>query len=56
LSAKLGYEAAGEGVASPRGVPVRQRHFRLERAVWEARDRVPVEMVGLEPCLALFGL
>ena len=31
VSEKLGYVAAGEGVASPRGEPVREQHFRLER-------------------------
>jgi RimJ/RimL family protein N-acetyltransferase len=56
VSEKLGYARAGEGFASPRGVPVRERYFRLERAAWEARDRVPVEIVGLEQCLPLFGL
>jgi hypothetical protein len=35
---------------------VRERYFRLEREAWEAGDRVPVEIVGLEPCLPLFGL
>jgi RimJ/RimL family protein N-acetyltransferase len=56
VSEKLGYVLSGEDVASPRGVPVRQRKFRLERAQWEARERPPVEIVGLEPCLPLFGL
>jgi RimJ/RimL family protein N-acetyltransferase len=56
VSEKLGYVRSGEGVASPRGVPVRQQHFRLEREVWAARDHVPVEIHGLEPCLPLFGL
>jgi RimJ/RimL family protein N-acetyltransferase len=56
VSAKLGYVAAGEGVASPRGVPVRETRFRLERDVWLARQREPVEIDGLEPCLPLFGL
>jgi RimJ/RimL family protein N-acetyltransferase len=56
VSEKLGYIVAGEGVASPRGVEVRQTKFRLERAVWEERERLPVDVVGLEPCLPLFGL
>jgi RimJ/RimL family protein N-acetyltransferase len=56
VSEKLGYVHAGEGEASPRGVPVRQRHFRLERETWQVRERIPVEIVGLEPCLPLFGL
>jgi RimJ/RimL family protein N-acetyltransferase len=56
VSAKLGYAVAGEAVASPRGVPVRETKFRLERDVWEARERVPVEIDGLGACLPLFGL
>jgi len=56
VSEKLGYVAAGEAVASPRGAPVRERRFRLERDIWAAGDRIAVEIVGLEPCLRLFGL
>lgn len=56
VSEKLGYVPAGEGVVSPRGVPVREQKFRLEREAWEELDRVPVEIVELEPCLPLFGL
>jgi len=54
VSEKLGYVVAGESTAAPRGVPVRQRNFRLERARW--RPAFPVEIAGLEPCLPLFGL
>jgi RimJ/RimL family protein N-acetyltransferase len=56
VSEKLGYEGAGEDVASPRGVPVRNRKFRLTRERWRARDRPRVEIEGLEPCLPLFGV
>jgi RimJ/RimL family protein N-acetyltransferase len=56
VSEKLGYECVGEDVASPRGVPVRNRKFRLTRAMWQARERPRVEIDGLEPCLPLFGL
>ncbi len=56
VSEKLGYVAAGEGVASPRGITVRQTKFRLEREAWEASDRMPVEIIALDPCLRLFGL
>jgi RimJ/RimL family protein N-acetyltransferase len=56
VSEKLDYEPAGEDVASPRGVPVRNRKFRLTRERWEARHRPAVEIDGLEPCLPLFGL
>jgi RimJ/RimL family protein N-acetyltransferase len=56
VSAKLGYEPAGEGVAAPRGVPVRQLKFRLTREQWAARPRIAVAIEGLEPCLHLFGV
>jgi RimJ/RimL family protein N-acetyltransferase len=56
VAEKLGYVLSGESIASPRGVPVRERKFRLERTAWEARGRQPIEIVGLEPCLPLFGL
>jgi RimJ/RimL family protein N-acetyltransferase len=56
VSEKLGYEPAGEDVASPRGVPVRNRKFRLTRERWESRAHPVVEIGGLEPCLPLFGL
>jgi RimJ/RimL family protein N-acetyltransferase len=54
VSDKLGYEPAGEDTAAPRGVPVRNTKFKLERARW--RSPVAVEIAGLEPCLPLFGL
>jgi RimJ/RimL family protein N-acetyltransferase len=54
VAEKLGYVVAGETTAAPRGVPVRQLNFRLERADW--RPPFDVEIAGLEPCLPLFGL
>jgi RimJ/RimL family protein N-acetyltransferase len=56
VSERLGYAEVGEGVASPRGVPVTEHRMRLERMVWEQRVPAAVELVGLEPCLPLFGL
>jgi RimJ/RimL family protein N-acetyltransferase len=56
VSEKLGYEECGEGVAAPRGTPVRERQFRLTATAWRATDRIPVELVGLDPCLPLFGV
>jgi RimJ/RimL family protein N-acetyltransferase len=53
VSEKLGYLLAGEDVASPRGIPVRQQLYRLERAAWAG---APVEISGLDDCLPLFGL
>lgn len=54
VSEKLGYVHDGEAVASPRGEPVRERRFTLERSRW--RPPFPIGIVGLGPCLPLFGL
>jgi RimJ/RimL family protein N-acetyltransferase len=54
VSARYGYEPDGEGVVSPRGMPVREIKLRLERERWQ--PPFPVEIDGLEPCLPLFGL
>ena len=56
VSAKLGYVLAGEATRSPRGEPVRERLFRLDRARRRLPPRPPVEIVGLDACLPLFGL
>ena len=54
VSEKLGYSPAGKNIAAPRGEPVSNRLFRLERADW--RRPFEVEIAGLEPCLPLFGV
>jgi RimJ/RimL family protein N-acetyltransferase len=56
VSAKLGYRAVGEAFYAPRGIPVREQIFELDRETWKAQDRPPVQIDGLESCLALFGL
>lgn len=56
VSAKLGYRMIGEAFRAPRGVPVREQIFELDRETWEAQDRPPVEIDGLEACLPLFGV
>lgn len=53
VSAKLGYVVTGIGSVAPRGTPVAHTDFRLDREVWVSRERVSVEIDGLEPCLAL---
>jgi RimJ/RimL family protein N-acetyltransferase len=54
VSAKLGYAPAGVSTAAPRGTPVREQRFRLDAKSWSRREHVPVEIVGLGPCLPLF--
>ncbi|WP_330174393.1 GNAT family N-acetyltransferase [Streptomyces sp. NBC_01498] len=56
VSEKLGYRPDGLEVVSVRGEARTQRRLRLERADWEAHRTVPVELHGLEPSLALFGV
>jgi RimJ/RimL family protein N-acetyltransferase len=56
VSEKLGYESAGERFVEPRGEPVREQRLRLTRETWEHPPRIEVEIVGLDPCLPLFGL
>jgi RimJ/RimL family protein N-acetyltransferase len=54
VSEKLGYRVTGLSEVSPRGVPVPHLDLRIERGDW--RCPVPVEIEGLEPCLAVFGV
>jgi RimJ/RimL family protein N-acetyltransferase len=53
ISERLGYRVTGVTKAAPRGDPVVQHEYRLERPDW--RSPIPVEIEGLEPCLQLFG-
>ena len=54
VSARLGYEVTGTSSSAPRGQPQEKYDLRLERTAW--RSPIPVEIAGLEPCLALFGV
>jgi RimJ/RimL family protein N-acetyltransferase len=56
VSRKLGYADDGVSRHVIRGVPVVGRRLRLDQASWAAARRVPVQIEGLEPCLAMFGL
>ncbi|MFF0494250.1 GNAT family N-acetyltransferase [Nocardia sp. NPDC004068] len=56
VSRTLGYEHDGIDTRSVRGEPAVMRRLRLTRARWEAHRRVPVEVSGLAPCLAMFGI
>jgi len=54
VAEKLGYTETGLSEISPRGVGVPHHDMRLEREDWV--PVVPVEIVGLEPALTLFGV
>lgn len=53
VSEKLGYRETGVSEISPRGIPVSHHDLRLERKDWV--PPFPVEILGLEPALHLFG-
>ncbi len=54
-SRSLGYTVVGEHLESRRGSPARMVDLRLDRATWEQGRRDDIEIVGLGPCLDLFG-
>ncbi|MFC9607156.1 GNAT family N-acetyltransferase [Streptomyces niveus] len=56
VSEKLGYRPDGLATVSVRGAARTQVRLRLDRAGWEAHRTVPVELHGLQPSLALFGM
>lgn len=55
VSESLGYERNGERWMLRRDVRDREIEVRLRREVWEERRRDDIELIGLEPCLELFG-
>ena len=54
VSAKLGYLKNRARLGEPRGPPVRELIFELERERWIPQEHPPVELTGLEPCLPQF--
>jgi RimJ/RimL family protein N-acetyltransferase len=56
VSRKLGYTDDGIERRVRRGQPATMRRFRLDRQAWASTQTVPVTIIGLEPCLAMFGL
>jgi RimJ/RimL family protein N-acetyltransferase len=54
VSEKLGYAIVGTSTIAPRGEPVDKYDFRMEREDWQ--PFFPVDIVGAEACLPLFGL
>lgn len=53
VSARLGYREIGAHTETPRGEPVAHHDLVLDAAEWTCP--VAVEIVGVEPCLSLFG-
>ena len=56
VSRTLGYLPDGIQRQVIRGRPAVLQRLRLDRAAWQARPGVPVEITGLAPCLPGFGL
>ncbi len=59
VSRKLGYRPSGEEVLDREGNPTVLKHYRLDRATWEARPpdlRPHVQMDGLTPVRRWLGL
>ena len=56
VSRKLGYADDGIERRVSRGRPATVLRLRLDRETWQATHTVPVTIVGLEPCLPMFGL
>jgi len=56
VSEKLGYRPDGVEVQAIRGKPKIARRLRLTRQDWEKHRTIPVEIIGLEGCLPMFGL
>jgi RimJ/RimL family protein N-acetyltransferase len=56
VSMKHGYELDGVERHMVRGRPAIMQRLRLTRARWEMHQHIPVSIVGLSPCLPMFGL
>jgi RimJ/RimL family protein N-acetyltransferase len=54
ISEKLGYRRSGTSSVSPRGEPIEHFDYRLERGGWTCP--IPIELVGVEAVLPLFGV
>ena len=56
VTRKLGYEANGDRIDATQGKRTRLLAFVLDRTRWEAARRSDIELIGLDPCMTLFGL
>lgn len=56
VTTRLGYRANGDAVHVEGPDRRRELRFALDRGDWQARRRHDIDIVGLEPCLPLFGL
>ncbi len=56
VSRKLGYRENGRDLITFGDGPDTEIRLRLDRADWEPRRRVDIELIGLDACLGDFGL
>jgi RimJ/RimL family protein N-acetyltransferase len=56
VSRKLGYAEDGVEVLCRRGQAAITRRLRLDRETWAPNHSLPVTIIGLDPCLPMFGL
>ncbi len=56
VTRKLGYRPNGDALVVDGERRDRELLFAMDRAGWEDIRRDDIEIVGLEPCLPLFGL
>jgi RimJ/RimL family protein N-acetyltransferase len=56
VTRKLGYRPNGDALVVDKERRDRELLFTMDRAGWEPIRRDDIEIVGLEPCLPLFGL
>lgn len=56
VTRKLGYRANGDRIDATNGKRTRLLGFVLDREDWEPQQRTDIELVGVAPCLPLFGL
>jgi RimJ/RimL family protein N-acetyltransferase len=56
VTRKLGYRPNGDAVNVDGDDRRRELRFVLDRAAWEAHRRDDIDVVGVGPCLPLFGL
>jgi len=55
VSRALGYRENGDELKVRRGKPARSIRFVLDRESWEEGRRDDIKILGLEPCLPMFG-
>ena len=55
VSTRLGYEAVGSRVVTVQGKLRREEQYRITRERWCQLKHAPVEILGLQACLELFG-